>query len=92
MQVKKAQKSSKPVSAADGPMTLRKLLAMLEPEYLDAPLTIRVMDAHNNVACCRAPRDLWDCPRRPGYASTGEPPALALSTHLSGYRLVREKQ
>lgn len=74
------------------PMTLRKLCEMLEPEYLDAELMIRVYDGHRNAEHCTPPRDLWGLPRSPAVASTGEPARLAINVSLDGYRLVKERK
>ena len=73
------------------PMTLRKLVDMLGPEYLDAPLSIIVRDGHRNTAVGKVPTSLWELPRTPANVATGEPARLALDVRLVGARIVKAK-
>lgn len=77
---------------ANEPMTLRKLCAMLEPEFLDVPLYISVRDGHKNQVSCDAPKSLWEMPRNFPRPATNETGHLSLAVFLSGARLVKDRK
>lgn len=74
------------------PLTLRKLIELVGPDFMDAELSICMKDAHLNIEWALLPTDLSNMPRTAAHASTGEPARLMFLVHATKHRFVKARQ
>ena len=73
-----------------GPLTLRKLIELVGPEFMDAELSVTMKGAAGRTtAWAPLPTDLHSMPRVAAHAGTGEPARLMFSIHARGVRFVK---
>lgn len=73
---------------AEKTATLRKIIELLGEEFLDAELSIQVVDGRNHE-WMPLELDYHNFPRTPAYPQTNEPARLTIKAYLSDHRLVR---
>jgi len=69
--------------------TLRKIIELLGEDFLDAELSVQVMDGNRNQEFMPLKLDYSSFPRTPAYPQTGEPARLSFKVYLDDHRLVK---
>ena len=73
-------------------MTIRKLIELVGEEFMDAELSIAVVDGNNNREDVEFPEETWKLPRVTAIKQTGEPARMRIKVYLEEKRLVSVKK
>ena len=69
--------------------TLRQIIDKLGEQYMDAELSVIVVDGHLNTEWMPVPLDYSAFPREEARPQTNEPARLTMKLHLDVHRLVK---
>lgn len=69
--------------------TLRQIIDKLGEQYMDAELSVIVVDGHLNTEWMPVPLDYSAFPREEARPPTNEPARLTMRLHLDAHRLVK---